>query len=166
MLAALEEYFEKKPARKSVAVEMLRLGLRVDGKGRIYAGKIEVPPSKISRAIGVDRRVVIDTARDISLDDELYRIFFNLEPRAFLGGVAKGLGLSMIILRADPHRKGVIARVTGILSESGVLIRQLISDDPDIFPDPVLTIIIDGKLDSKVLESLRSLEFAESITIA
>lgn len=165
MLKILEKFFEKARGRKAVATEFLRLGLKVSGEGKIYAGSIEIPPAKIARAIGVDRRVVIETARDIANDDKLLQVFYHLEPRAFLGNAAKELGFDTIIIRANPSKKGIISEVTKILSDHKILVRQIISDDPEIFPDPVLTIIIGEKLNSKVIKKLRELKFAESITI-
>ncbi|MBS3067068.1 amino acid-binding ACT domain protein [Candidatus Micrarchaeota archaeon] len=165
MLKMLERFFEHARGRKIVATEFLRLGLKVDGKGKIYVGKIELPPAKIARAIGVDRRVVIDTAKAIANDDKLLQIFYRLESRAFIANAAKELGFDAIEIRANPKGKGIIAAVTKILADNGIVIRQIISDDPDLFPDPVLSIIIDGKLSAKVIKKLKELKFAESILI-
>lgn len=165
MLKMLEEFFSRARGRKQVATELLRRGFKVDGKGKIYAGTIELPPAKIARAIGVDRRVVIETAKAIASDDRLIQIFYRLEPRAFLGNAAKELGYDTIELRADPKKKGIVAAVTKILADGRINIRQIISDDPDLFPDPVLTIIIDGKLAANVIKRLKEMEFADSVTV-
>lgn len=165
MLKILENFFENARGRKLVAVEFLKLGLKVDGKGKIYAGGIELPPAKIGRALGIDRRVVIETAREISEDDHLLQIFYRLEPRAFIGNAAKELGFDVIEIRADPKKKGIVAAVTKALADSNIVIRQVISDDPDLYPDPVLTVIIDGKLNSRVIKKLKELDCAESIMI-
>ncbi|HIH23204.1 TPA: hypothetical protein HA238_05740 [Candidatus Micrarchaeota archaeon] len=165
MMKILEEFFAHARGRKQVATELLRRGFKVDGKGKIYAGSIELPPAKIGRAIGVDRRVVIETARAIAADDKLIQIFYRLEPRAFIGNAAKELGFDVIEIRADPKRKGVVAAVTKTLADSQVNIRQIITDDPDLFPDPVLTIIIDGKLGAGVIKKLKEMKFAESVMI-
>ena len=165
MLNLLEEFFAHARGRKQVATELLRRGFKVDGRGKIYAGAVELPPAKIGRAIGVDRRVVIETAKAIAADDKLIQIFYRLEPRAFIGNAAKELGLDVIEIRADPKKKGVVAAVTTALANNKVNIRQIITDDPDLFPDPVLTIIIDGKLDAGVIKKLKEMEFAESVMI-
>ena len=165
MLKLLENFFEKARGRKLVAMEFLRLGLKVDGKGIIYVGKIELSPAKIARVLGVDRRVVIETAKAIANDDKLLQIFYRLEPRAFMGNAAKELGFDTIEMRADPKKKGIVAAVTKVLADEGIVIRQVISDDPDLFPDPVLTIIIDGKLNAKVIKKLKEFEFAKEILI-
>ncbi len=165
MLSILEKFFSNARGRRVVASEFLRLGLKVDIKGTIYAGKIELPPAKIARALGVDRRVVIETAKAIGKNEKLLHIFFRLEPRAFMGNAAREMGFDTIELRGDPKRRGIVAAVTKIISDDKIVIRQIISDDPELYPDPVLTIIIDGKLRPATIAKLKRLEFAQSITI-
>ncbi len=165
MLDIFEKFFQNARGRKLVATEFLRLGLKVNAKGKIYVGNIEVPPAKIARALNVDRRVVIETAKAIAKDDKLLQIFYRLESRAFIGNAAKELGFDVVEIRADPKAKGIVAGVTKVLADEGILIRQVISDDPELFPDPVLTIIIDGKLHAKVIKKLKELRFAEAILI-
>ncbi|MBS3069004.1 hypothetical protein J4441_01430 [Candidatus Micrarchaeota archaeon] len=165
MLKLLEDFFARAHGRKIVAAEMLRLGMRVDPNGRIYFGSIETPPAKIARALGIDRRVVIETAKDIAEDARLLQIFSRLQPRAFIADAAKSLGCDAIIIRAEAKKKDIVYSVTKVLSQERVLIRQIVTDDPYIYPDPVLTIIIDGHLRPQVIKKLRELSFADSITI-
>ncbi len=165
MVEFLSSLFEGARARRAVALELLRLGLKVDGRGRVYVGAIEVQPAKIARALGVDRRVVIETAKAIAGDDKLLPIFYRLEPRAFIGNVAGQLGLDAIEIRADPNKPGIVAAVTAVLAKERISIRQIISDDPDLFPDPVLTIIIDGRISAGAIRKLKSLKFATAISI-
>lgn len=161
----LERFFKNARGRRLVAIEMLRLGLKIDQKAKIYAGNIEIPPAKIARALNVDRRVVIDTAKEITKDDKLFNIFYKLESRAFMANAAKPLGFDVIEIRANPKKKGIVAAVTKILADNNIVIRQVISDDPDLFPDPVLTIMVDGRLSAKVIKQLKELDFAEAILI-
>ena len=165
MLNVLEKFFEKARGRKLVAMEFLRLGIKVNGKGKIYAGSIELPPVKIARALGVDRRVVIETAHAIATNEKLLHIFYRLEPRAFIGNAAKELGFDVVEIRADPKRKGIVVAVTKVLADAGIVIRQVISDDPDLFPNPVLTVVVDGKLNAVVIKKLKELTFTHEILI-
>lgn len=165
MLKLLEDFFANARGRRLVAVEFLKSGFRVDAKGKIYAGAVELAPAKIGRALGVDRRVVIETAREISRNEKLLKIFHWLTPRAFMGNAARELGYDSIELHADPKKKGIVSAVTKVLADEGIMIRQVISDDPELFPEPVLTVIIDGKLNSRVIRKLKELKFAESILI-
>ena len=67
MLEIIEQFFKNARGRQLVSTSFLQLGLKVDTKGKILVGSIEIPPAKIARALGVDRRVVIDTAKDKNL---------------------------------------------------------------------------------------------------
>ncbi len=165
MKKVLERFPENARVRRLVAAEFLRLGLKVDGSGKVFVGKIEIPPAKIGRALGVDRRVVIETARSILEDDKLLQIFYRMESRAFIGNVAKELGFDTVEIRADPNKVGIVAAVTGILADEGMAIRQVISDDPDMFPDPVLTIIINGSISARAIKRLKASKVANSISV-
>ena len=165
MKKILKSFPESARARRLVAAEFLRLGLKVDGAGRIFVGSIEVPPAKIARALDVDRRVVIETATFIAKDDKLLQIFYRMESRAFMGNVAKELGFDTIEIRADPDKVGIVAAVTRILADENIAIRQIIGDDPDIFPDPVLTIIINGRISARAIKRLKASNVASSISI-
>lgn len=165
MKKILEMFPENARVRRLIVTEFLRLGLKVDGAGRILIGTIEIPPAKIGRALGVDRRAVIETAKSIVNDDKLLPIFYNMESRAFVCNVAKELNFDTIEIRADPNKIGIVATISKILADEKVVIRQIISDDPDLFPDPILTIIIDGKINAKIIERLKKSDVATSILI-
>ncbi|HQT45532.1 MAG TPA: hypothetical protein PLO51_06135 [Candidatus Micrarchaeota archaeon] len=144
---------------------MLKYGIRVDSAGKLYLAEIELAPAKVGRGLGIDRRVVIDTAKEIARHPELFKIFSVLEPRSQMAGVAKALRNTVIVIRADPHQYGIVSKVTAVLTDYKVPIRQIIADDPDLFPDPVLTLIVDGRMPTKVIDVLRQLEVANSISI-
>ncbi len=165
MLDILEEFFSRAHGRRLVATEFLKKGIRVDQKGNIFLGAIELAPAKIARALDIDRRVVIQTAKEIAHDDKLLAIFYYLEPRTYLGNAARELGFDSIVVRANPKGHGIVSAVTKILADEKVVIRQIVSDDPDLFPDPVLTIVIDGKLKTRAIEAIKQLPFTESILI-
>ena len=165
MYKMLERAFEDSPGKRKVAEAMLRYGLRVDERGRISCAEIELSPAKMARALGVDRRVVIDTGKMIAEDDELYGIFSKLLPTAFIGKVADKLGFESIEIRAEPHQKGIVARVAGIIAERGIGIRQIVADDPDIYPEPKLTLILERRLDGAVIDKLRRIKGVGEIVI-
>ena len=165
MYKALEKAFEESPGKKKVAEAMLRYGLRVDGEGRIFCAEIELSPAKMARALGVDRRVVIETGKMIAADDELYGIFSQLLPTAFIGKAASKLGFESIEIRAEPHQKGIVARVSAIVAERGIGIRQIVADDPDIYPEPKLTLILEKRLAGATIDKLRKAEGVKEIII-
>lgn len=126
----LEKKFSRKKAQKKVARFFLEKGLRVE-KGKIYSSSIEIQPSKISRVLNIDRRVVISTAKKISDDSELRKIFSKLNSTLLLRDVAKELGFGAIeIIPESATKKGIVAGVTKIISDAGISIRQLIAQDP------------------------------------
>ncbi len=165
MLDRIVEFFKGQRAKQKVVETMLKYGIRVDAKGKMYFTDIELAPAKIGRGLGIDRRVVIDTAKEIAKHPDLFRIFSVLEPRANVAGVAKTLGNTVIVIHADAHQSGIISKVTSVLYEHKMPIRQIVADDPDLFPDPVLTVIIDGRLPTKVIGVIRKLDVASSISI-
>lgn len=165
MLDRIVEFFKGQRAKQKVVETMLKFGIRVDSAGKLYVADIELAPAKVGRGLGIDRRVVIDTAKEIARHPELFRIFSVLEPRSHMAGVAKVLRNTVIVIRADPRQYGIVSKVTAVLAENKVPIRQIIADDPDLFPDPVLTVIVDGRMPTKVIDVLRKLEVANSISI-
>lgn len=157
MLRYLEEHFAGQRAKIQVVSSLLRLGIRVDEKGGLYCGTIELAPVKVGRAFGVDRRVVIETAREIAQDERLFQIFSNLAPIANVSNVAKLLGHDVIEINADPNSVGVVAKVSAVLAKNRVAIRQIIADDPDLYPEPKMRLVVHGKLPHKAATQLRAL---------
>ena len=166
MWKSIERHFARRTAGRAVVEAFLRYGLCVHADGSIYCGPFEMAPAKIGRALQVDRRVVIATAKQIAGHEELISIFAKLQPRAYVGEVASRLGFDTIEISADAHASGIVSDVTHILSEHKVNMRQIIADDPDLFPEPKLSIVVDGRLPLKTLQALRRLPSAEKIAIS
>ncbi|MFH1448730.1 MAG: amino acid-binding ACT domain protein [Candidatus Micrarchaeota archaeon] len=165
MYPLIEEKFNEFPSRRIIITVMLKYGLSVDEKGRIFCGQIEMSPVKIGRATGCDRRVVIETARMIAKDKGLYQIFSKLRPTSFIGEGAKNLGFGFIEIFADSIAVGIVARVTRILAKEGIMIRQIVADDPEIYPEPKLTIVTDKKLPSKVIPEIQKIRGIRRISL-
>ncbi|MEW5902483.1 MAG: amino acid-binding ACT domain protein [Acidobacteriota bacterium] len=144
---------------------MLRYGLRVDKGGKVFCGEIELSPVKIGRSVGCDRRVVIDTAKMISEDQGLLDVFSGLRPTAFVGGAAKSLGFGLVEIRADPNSVGLVAKVSKALADEKIVIRQIVADDPDIYPEPKLSIVAGGKLPPKLISKLQGIKGIERISL-
>lgn len=157
MLRYVEEFFANQRAKLKVVTALLRLGIRVGKDGKLYCDNIELAPAKVGRALGVDRRVVIETAKEIASDPELYPVFSDLLPIANVARAAKFFGHDVIEIAADPNSVGVVGKVTGVLGKHRVKIRQIIADDPDLYPEPALRIVVEGKLPQKALADLRRL---------
>ena len=74
MFKSIEKYFARRTAGRKVVEAFLRYGLAVHSDGEVYCGPIQMAPAKIGRALGVDRRVVIDTARQVVSDEKLGKV--------------------------------------------------------------------------------------------
>jgi hypothetical protein len=165
MYPILEDAFLRFPMRRKVAELLLSQGMSVDKEERIFSGLIEASPVKIARALGVDRRVVLETAQMIRDTPELFGIFNGLEPTCSIKGVAKVLGFEVIEIEAEPHDKGIVSSVTAIVAEAGISIRQLVCDDPDIYPDPKLTIVLEKRLPPNAFLKIRELKNIKRLSI-
>jgi predicted regulator of amino acid metabolism with ACT domain/chorismate mutase len=158
--------FEEQPAQMSVARLMFKYGLRVREDGEIACGDIRIPAVQIAKEAGVDRRVVDFTAQRILKDKRLREIFENLEPIAYLKGVAQQLGMGLIeIIPEDAAKPGILKEVSGVISRFGVSIRQSVADDPHFVPQPKLTLITDEPVSGAVIEALRKLPSVRSVIV-
>ncbi len=155
MYAKIENEFANFPARKIVVETILKYGLSVNKKGNIYCAEIELTPTKIAKALKIDRRVVIETAKQIAKNNELYEIFSTLRPTAFIARSARKLGFEVLEIEAEPHEKGIIKNITELISGAGINIRQIVADDPDIYPNPKLTIVLENALSGSIIEKLK-----------
>ena len=95
MWKKIAEKFEKYPSQIVVAKEFLRLGISVKN-GKAYCGNIELVPTKIADALGVDRKVVVSAIQNIESDEELKRVFSALKPVANIAEVARILGFGVL----------------------------------------------------------------------
>jgi predicted regulator of amino acid metabolism with ACT domain len=158
--------FSREQGKLRIVRLMLDLGVKIDSKGRLAVGNIAVTDLAMARAANTDRRVVRRTANKIMSDPVLKRFFSALRPGAVsIRDAAKQLGHSVIEITADAHRPGVISKVTSILAEDGAVILQADAQDPEIFPEPKLTLVVKGKVPIRVLERIRSLRLVKTITL-
>jgi predicted regulator of amino acid metabolism with ACT domain len=135
----LEDY----PGRLKVAKMLVELGLSVR-QGKIFCGEIEQSELKIARGVGVDRRTVRETAEIIESDPLLQPVFKGLKPAGpFLANVARFLGYRVIEIYADPHAVGIVTEASSLISREGIAIRQAVADDPDLTPEPKLTLVVE-----------------------
>ena len=166
MWAQVQRALGDYPAQLDVAKVLFKYGLRVREDGEIACGEIRVPAKQVAKEAGVDRRAVDATAKTILADETLRGIFMNLEPLAYLKGVAQTLGLGLIeILPTDATKPGIIHEVTEVISKFKVSIRQAVADDPYFVTQPKLTIITDKPIKGKVIDALRKLPSIQSVIV-
>jgi uncharacterized protein len=69
-----------------------------------------------------------------------------------LRGIAKQMGLGVVEITHDhPNKVGILASVAGVLTDYGISIRQALVDDPELNPEPMLTLIADRIIPGKAI---------------
>ncbi len=154
------------PERLAVARILVKNGLRVK-EGRIYCGEISISSVGISRAAGVDRRTVNQTVNAIESDSELRMIFENVAPAgASLREVARYLNFGVIEITPDNARTpGILANSALLLAEKEISIRQAIVDDPELTPEPKLTLIAEKKIPGELIPRLLEIRGVLKISV-
>ncbi|MCL9812269.1 amino acid-binding protein [Natranaeroarchaeum aerophilus] len=166
MFDEIMEKFEGSPSQQAVIRLLLERGFSVNDDGRVVSGGIEIPNTGIAREIDVDRRVVDSTTDAILADEELTRIFQNISQVPSLMDLAPVLDLTVLSIEVtDAEQEGIVARVTGLLAEEGVSIRQTISEDPEFTDEPRLYIVTDQELPGSLINDLSDLSFVRSIEL-
>ena len=155
MWSNVKKYFEGHPERLKVSRTLIENGLSVRN-GRIYLNEIEIPPVRVARAAGVDRRTVKETLKAIKSNRELREIFEGIRSAGLsLKEIAKPLGLGVVeITPVDAKIPGILANSALILARNGLSIRQAIVDDPELSPEPKLTLIAEKKIPGELIPQL------------
>lgn len=157
--------FQGFPARLKVARLMIENGIGVTENGKIVVGSIEIPDTSIAKVAGVDRRVVRKTVQQILEDDVLRRIFTGLRPAgAFLAPIAKELGFYVVEIRADPTAAGIMAKAAEIIAEENISIRQAVAEDPELFPEPKLILVLEKPISGEGLNKILKIPKVKSVT--
>ncbi|MFH1404350.1 MAG: amino acid-binding protein [Candidatus Altiarchaeota archaeon] len=161
----LEGFFAGRGAQRRVAEFLVRRGLRVSSGGLVYAGDVEVKRSSIALLLGVDRRVVKSTIESIAGDERMMKIFSRLNVTPYLRDLAPVLGYGVIeIIPSNAGKEGIIAGVTGLISEEGIGIRQVIADDP-MFDNPELTVITEKPIPRDLIDRMLNVEGVEKVVV-
>ena len=147
----LQEY----PERLKVARVLVENGLSIQ-ENKICLNQIEIPPVRIARVAGVDRRTVNETINSIQSSPELKLIFEEIRPAGHsLKEIAKPLNLGVLeITVVNAKSPGILANAAMILNRAGLSIRQAIVDDPELSPEPKLTIIVEKKIPGELIPEI------------
>jgi predicted regulator of amino acid metabolism with ACT domain len=151
----LKKHLEEYPERLKVARVLVENGLSARD-GKVYLNQIEIPPVRIARVAGVDRRTVNETLKAIKANRELRLIFEELRSAGHsLKEIAKPLNLGVVeITPVDAKTAGILASSAMILAQGGLSIRQAIVDDPELSPEPKLTLIVEKKIPGELIPEL------------
>ena len=155
MWSQISDRLKDYPGRQRVARTLVELGLSIREEAKIYCGGIELSDVKIARYLGVDRRTVRDTAQLIASDPILRPVFERVRPAGpFLADVARFLGYSVIEIYADPHTVGIVAQAASLIAQENIAIRQAVADDPDLTPEPKLTLVVEKEPSGNILQKM------------
>jgi predicted regulator of amino acid metabolism with ACT domain len=143
------------PERLKVARVLIENGLSIL-EDKIYLNQIEIPPVRIARVAGVDRRTVNETINTIQATPELKLIFEAIRPAGHsLKEIAKPLNLGVLeITVVNAKSPGILANAAMILNRAGLSIRQAIVDDPELSPEPKLTLIVEKKIPGELIPEI------------
>ncbi len=160
------ECLEGYPERLAVAKTLIKNGLSVR-EGRIYCDEIMIPALRVSRAAGVDRRTVTQTVRMIEKDPELRVIFEGIRPAGTsLREIARYLNLGVVeITPVDAKTPGILARSASLIAEENISIRQAIVDDPELTPEPRLTLIAEKKIPGELIPRLLKVKGVAKVSV-
>lgn len=166
MWSTIKKHLEHYPERLKVARILVENGLSIRG-GRIYLNEIEVPPIRIARVAGVDRRTVKETISAIESNPELREIFRGLRSAGHsLKEIAKHLGFGVVeITPIDARVPGILANAAFILASKGLSIRQAIVDDPELSPEPKLTLIAEREIPGELIPELLKIKGVAKVSV-
>jgi predicted regulator of amino acid metabolism with ACT domain len=166
MWSKIVKCLENYPERLKVARVLVENGLSVRN-GKIYLNEIEVPPVRIARVAGVDRRTVNETLNAIRINHELKPIFEGLRSAGHsLKEIAKHLDLGVVeITPVDARIPGILASSASILAKAGLSIRQAIVDDPELSPEPKLTLIAERKIPGELIPEFLKIKGVAKVSV-
>ncbi len=154
------------PERLSVAKVLVQNGLRIKD-GKIYCNELEIPPVRIARVAGVDRRTVAETVKAIETSQELGEIFAGIRSAGHsLKNIAKQLNLGVVEITPENAKiPGILAKSAEILTKKGISIRQAIVDDPELSPEPKLTLIAETKIPGELVPKFLKVKGIEKVSV-
>jgi hypothetical protein len=166
MWSNIKKYLEGHPERLKVARVLVENGLSVRNE-KIYINEIEVPPVRVARVAGVDRRTVNETLNAIKANRELRLIFEGIRSAGHsLKEIAKHLNLGVVeITPVNAKIPGILASSATLLAESGLSIRQAIVDDPELSPEPKLTLIVEKKIPGELIPEFLKIHGVAKVSV-
>jgi predicted regulator of amino acid metabolism with ACT domain len=162
----IKTQLEAYPERLKVARVLIENGLSAKDD-KIYLNQIEIPPVRIARVSGVDRRTVNETLNTIKKTPELRMIFEEIRPAGHsLKEIAKHLNLGVLeITPINAKSPGILSNASMLLNRAGLSIRQAIVDDPELSPEPKLTLIVEKKIPGELISELLKISGVAKVSI-
>lgn len=162
----IKKHFENYPERLRVARVLVENGLSARNC-KIYLNQIEIPPVRIARVAGVDRRTVCETLNMIKGEPELELVFGGIRSAGHsLKEIAKHLSLGVVeVTPVDARMTGILANSSMTLTKSGLSIRQAIVDDPELSPEPKLTLIVNKEIPGELIPELLRIKGVAKVSV-
>jgi predicted regulator of amino acid metabolism with ACT domain len=162
----IKTQLEQYPERLKVARVFIENGLSTQGD-KILLNQIEIPPVRVARVAGVDRRTVNETLVTIHENAELRMIFEEIRPAgASLKEIAKHLNLGVVeIFVVNARSPGILSSAAVLLNAAGLSIRQAIVDDPELSPEPKLTFIVERKIPGELISELLKISGVAKVSV-
>ncbi len=162
----IKSQLDQYPERLKVARVLIENGLCAKND-KIYLNDIEIPPIRIARVAGVDRRTVNETLATIHNTSELRMIFEEIRPAGHsLKEIAKHLNLGVVeITVVNARSPGILSQAATILNNAGLSIRQAIVDDPELSPEPKLTFIVERKIPGELIPELLRISGVAKVSV-
>ncbi|MBN1682133.1 amino acid-binding protein [Candidatus Bathyarchaeota archaeon] len=162
----IKEYFQNQPEKLKVARVLIENGLSIRSN-KIYLNQIEVQPTRVARVAEVDRRTVKETLNAIESSQELKEIFKGIKSAGYsLKDIAKSLGLGVLeITPVDAKMPGILSGAALVLANNGLSVRQAIADDPELSPEPKLTLIIEKKIPGLLIPEFLKIKGVAKISV-
>jgi predicted regulator of amino acid metabolism with ACT domain len=166
MWNSVKEYFEGHPERLKVTRVLIENGLSLRN-GKIYLNEIEIPPVRIGRVASVDRRTVKETIAAISSNRDLRLLFEGIRSAGYsLKEVARHLNLGVAeITPVDARATGILSSAATILADNGLSVRQAIVDDPELSPEPRLTLIVEKQIPGELIQELLKIKGVAKVSV-
>jgi predicted regulator of amino acid metabolism with ACT domain len=166
MWNAIKKHLQEYPERLRVARVLVENGLTAKD-GKIYLNQIEIPPVRIAKVAEVDRRTVNETLNTIKANRELRLIFEEMRSAGHsLKEIAKPLNLGVVeITPVDARTAGILASSATSLAKAGLSIRQAIVDDPELSPEPKLTLIVEKKIPGELISELLKIKGVAKVSV-
>jgi len=162
----MAEHLSGYPERLAVARVLVQNGLCVR-QGRIYCNEIELSSVGIARVAKVDRRTVTQTIKEIERNPELRTIFQHIRSAGHsLKEVARYFDLGVVeITPVDARTPGILARSASLLADRNMSIRQAIVDDPELSPEPTLTLITESKIPGELISEFLKIRGVAKVSV-
>ncbi|MHC1585980.1 MAG: amino acid-binding protein [Candidatus Hecatellaceae archaeon] len=166
MWSKVLKHFENQPGRLAVVRVLIENGLSIRN-GKIYCNMLEVDMVEVAKAAGVDRRTVAQTIKAVEGNPELSVIFRYLRSAGHsLKEVARYLGFSVLeITPVDARIPGILAGAASLLAERGISVRQALVDDPELHPEPKLTLIVEGEIPGEVIARVLKVKGVAKVSV-